>query len=65
MILLAEIDNATRLPVTTRDLKGLAVEALDKYSQVSGQDWRRAKLRGSLAGDRSIPKGDYTAGEDA
>lgn len=46
----AEMDHQTKLPVTLKDLKGIAIEALDAYSQISGQNWRRAKLVGNWAG---------------
>jgi len=53
-IAIAEMDLRTKLPVTTAQLRGLAVEALNAYSQVSGQSWRRHKLIGSWAGDRNL-----------
>lgn len=54
-IAVAEIDRATGLPVTARDLRQLATEGLDAYSALTGQNWRRVKLTGpSRAGDRSM-----------
>jgi hypothetical protein len=53
-ILIAEVDNKTRLPVTTKDLKGIAVEALNEYSKLTGQSWRRHPIIGSWAGDRNL-----------
>lgn len=49
-IVQAEFDHHTKLPVTAKDLRDLAVATLDAYSQVSGQNWRRAKLVGSFVG---------------
>jgi hypothetical protein len=53
-IVIAEVDNRTGLPTTTKDLRGIAVEALNAYSRVSGQSWKRHKLIGSWAGDRDV-----------
>lgn len=54
-ICIAEIDTQTGLPVSTTDLRALSVEALDAYSAICGQSWRRAKLTGtSRAGDRNM-----------
>ena len=51
----AEVDRSTGLPATPKDLRLLAAAALDAYSQVTGQNWRRVKLTGSTrAGDRNI-----------
>ena|SRR5271155_3039003 len=53
-IVRAEVDNLTGLPTTTVDLRKLAVEALEAYSAITGQNWRRAKLTGpTRAGDRN------------
>jgi hypothetical protein len=53
-IVIAEVDRMTGLPTTALDLRKLAVEALDSYSQITGQNWRRAKLTGpTRAGDRN------------
>lgn len=49
-IVQAEMDNRTRLPVTAAELRQLAVDTLDAYSALTGQDWRRHKLQGSWAG---------------
>jgi hypothetical protein len=53
----AEMDTTTGLPTTTKDLRILAVAALDAYSTFVGQNWRKAKLKGSYAGDRSNAEG--------
>lgn len=50
VIVIAEVDNRTGQLVTTRDLKGLAIAALDEYSRITGQSWKRHKLIGSWAG---------------
>jgi hypothetical protein len=57
-IVIAEVDNATRLPTTAADLRRLAVEALDAYSRLTGQSWRRHKLIGSYVGDRNLDRVD-------
>ena len=46
----AEWDNQRNAPVTPKDLRELAVNGLDAYSQISGQNWKRAKLVGNWAG---------------
>lgn len=54
-IVIAEMDRKTGLPTSTGDLRRLAIEALDAYSAITGQSWRRAKLSGpTRAGDRSL-----------
>jgi hypothetical protein len=55
IIVVAEMDNHTKLPVTARDLRALAAEGLDAYSAITGQNWRLAKNRvvHSRAGDRN------------
>ena len=53
-IVVAEMDMQTKLPVSAQQLRQLALEALDAYTQVSGQSWRRHKLIGSYAGDRDL-----------
>jgi hypothetical protein len=60
-IVRAEVDNDTRLPVSVKDLKTIAVGALDAYSAHAGQDWKRHPLIGSRAGDRSNAEG-YNGG---
>lgn len=45
IIVVAEVDNQTKLPVTARDLRGLAAEGLDAYSALTGQDWRQPRHR--------------------
>jgi hypothetical protein len=53
-IVIAEIDNETGLPVSSSDLRKLATEALNAYSIIAGQSWKRVKLTGpTRAGDRS------------
>jgi hypothetical protein len=48
------MDNTTGLPTTALDLRKLAVEALNAYSQITGQNWRTKKLTGpTRAGDRN------------
>jgi hypothetical protein len=46
----AEWDHQRNAPVTPKDLRELAVNGLDAYSQISGQSWKRHKLQGSWAG---------------
>jgi hypothetical protein len=55
LIVIAEMDNHTKLPVTTRDLRALAAEGLDAYSAITGQNWRLSKNQvvKSRAGDRN------------
>ena len=55
IIVVAEMDNQTKLPVTARDLRALAAEGLDAYSAITGQNWRLAKNQvvRSRAGDRN------------
>src|SRR5271170_8393623 len=53
-IVIAEMDRLTGLPTTPTDLRKLAVEALNAYSAITGQNWRRVKLSGpTRAGDRN------------
>lgn len=49
-IVIAEVDNRTGRLVTPDDLRGIARAALDEYSRISGQSWKRHKLVGSWAG---------------
>jgi len=53
-IVIAEMDMRTGQPTTTKDLRGIAIEGLNAYSQISGQSWKRHKLIGSWAGDRNL-----------
>jgi hypothetical protein len=53
IIVVAEMDNHTKLPVTARDLRALAVEGLDAYSAITGQNWRRHQVVRTRAGDRN------------
>lgn len=54
LIVSAEMDLQTGHPVTIRDLKGIATGALDEYSRISGQSWKRHKLIGDRSGDRNL-----------
>jgi hypothetical protein len=54
-IVIAEMDNTTGLPTSALDLRKLAVDALNAYSAITGQSWRRNKLTGpTRAGDKSL-----------
>jgi hypothetical protein len=53
IIVMAEMDNHTKLPVTARDLRALAAEGLEAYSQLTGQNWRKHPVVHSRAGDRN------------
>ena len=55
IIVVAEMDNQTKLPVTARDLRALAAEGLDAYSALTGQNWRRPRNQvvRTRAGDRN------------
>jgi len=53
-IVVAEIDNTTGQPVTAQELRGLALTALETYSRLTGQNWRRTKVVESRAGDRNL-----------
>lgn len=59
----AEWDRVTNQPVTPRDLRAIAVNALDEYSRLCGQNWRRNPIRESFAGDRSL--NDAPGGQEA
>jgi hypothetical protein len=54
-IMIAEMDMQTKLPVTARDLRSLAAEALAEFGSLTGQDWRspRNRVVESRAGDRN------------
>ena len=55
VIVFAEQDRRTGLPVDGKTLRKLAAETLDAYSAMTGQNWRKVKLTGaSRAGDRSL-----------
>lgn len=55
LIVVAEYDRETQLPTTTKDLRMMAVAALNEYSQIVGQSWRTHKLSGpTRAGDRNL-----------
>lgn len=49
-VVIAEVDNTTGRAVTVTDLKGIVIAALNEYSRISGQSWKRHKLVGSWAG---------------
>jgi hypothetical protein len=49
-IVMAEVDRTTGMAVTTRDLRGIAVDGLNAYSQICGQSWKKHKLVGNWAG---------------
>jgi hypothetical protein len=51
-IVAAEWDHRMNAPVTPKDLRELASNGLDTYSQLTGQNWRlpKNKLQGSWAG---------------
>ena len=53
-IVVAEYDHQERRETTARDLRKMATNGLNEYSRLTGQNWRTEKLRGSLAGDRSL-----------
>lgn len=54
-ISIAEVDHSTGRPVSAHDLRTLAVQGLDSYSGITGQNWRRHKLTGaSRAGDYNL-----------
>lgn len=53
VIVIAEMDNATGLPVSALQLRQLAGAGLDRYSQLTGQSWRRNPIINSWAGDKS------------
>lgn len=57
-ITVAEIDHETGLPVSARDLRQLAVDGLDAYSQITGQNWRspRNRIVATRVGDRNLGK---------
>ena len=48
------IDRQTNLAISTNDLGNMALEALNAYSHLTGQSWKRHKLIGSRAGDRNL-----------
>jgi hypothetical protein len=50
LVVSAEQDYTTGRPVSVQDLKGIVVAALDEYSRISGQSWKRHKLVGNWAG---------------
>lgn len=53
-VVMAEMDLTTKRPTTTGDLRAIAVNGLNAYSQLTGQSWRRHKIIGSWAGDRDL-----------
>ena len=57
-IVIAEMDYTVKppQPIGPMQLRTLAIEGLDAYSRLTGQNWRlkRNKPQGSWAGDRSL-----------
>lgn len=47
-------DRQTGRPVSTQDLGNMALEALNAYSALTGQSWKRHKIIGSYVGDRNL-----------
>ena len=56
-IAVAEYDHEAGRPVSAQDLRAMAVQGLDAYSAIAGQNWRRHPIIGSRAGDRSDATG--------
>lgn len=54
-IMIAEMDNQTRLPVTAKELRAMAAEGLAEFGALTGQDWRspRNRVVESRVGDRN------------
>ncbi len=50
----AEWDHDQGRPVSPQELRAMAVAALNAYSQVSGQNWRRHPIIGNRAGDTNL-----------
>lgn len=50
MIVAAEWDHVGNRPVMPTDLREIATKALDAYSALTGQSWKRHKLIDSWAG---------------
>ncbi len=53
LIAIAEFDHERGVPVDAGLLRALAVKALEEYSAIAGQPWRRNPIITSRAGDRS------------
>lgn len=53
-IISAEWDHEAGRAVSPQDLRNIALSAMNEYSGLTGQNWRRAKLIGSYAGDRNL-----------
>lgn len=52
-ISVAEFDHEQRIPVSSSQLRAMAVATLDEYSRLVGQNWRKHPLIGNRAGDRN------------
>jgi hypothetical protein len=52
----AEWDHTENRAVTPRELREIAITALDAYTALVGQSWRRNPIVKTRVGDRSIPK---------
>ena len=53
-LVLMEWDRTEDRPVTADELRKAAIAGLNQYSELTGQNWRRAKLIGDRSGDRSL-----------
>lgn len=53
-IVIAEYDHSTGQPVTAQTLRQMALTALDAYSALTGQNWRRHKIVNSYVGDKNL-----------
>jgi hypothetical protein len=57
LITVAEWDHRLNRPVSIDDQRRIAIGALDAYSAIVGQSWRRHRLSGpTRAGDRTLPE---------
>lgn len=54
LIVIAEQDLKTGLPVSAKELREFAVTGLDAYSRLTRQSWRRHKIVHTRAGDRDL-----------
>lgn len=57
LIVTAEWNHETGKATSPAELQALAVDALNAYSAICGQSWKRAKIISSRAGDKSDPTG--------
>lgn len=53
-IIQADWDHVANRACSAGDLRQIALRAMDEYSSISGQSWRKHKLIGSRAGDRDL-----------